>query len=71
MQTILTATKQTGEQRRFHINIPMQHDEQHIAAAEFAGVGGTITESTRERLNDYVGSPVWSEETVIDAWKVR
>lgn len=71
MQTIiLTARATSGATRKFYVNVG-DHDAQMAQARRFAGKGGTVKTTRRERLNDYVGAPVWGPERFVSRRVVR
>lgn len=65
-QTIYEASDGAGNVKRFYVNLSTQDAEQRQAALDFAQDCGYVVKFGRNRLNDYVGSPIWSELECIE-----
>lgn len=65
-QTFYEASDGAGDVRRFYVNVHFQDSEQRHYALEWAGSYGYAVKFGRNRLNDYVGSPVWSDAELIE-----
>jgi hypothetical protein len=65
-QTYYEASDGAGNVNRFYVNISSQDAEQRQAAIDFAQNCGYVVKFGRYRLNDYVGSPIWSDSEFIE-----
>ena len=65
-QTYYEASDGLGTVKRFYVNIARQDVERRQAAEDFAADCGYVVKFGRNRLNDYVGAPIWSEPVLIE-----
>lgn len=65
-QVIIEARDAKGATEFFGFGYYFTREDAEAKARAFAGERGSVTLVGRNRLNDYVGSPIWSEPTLIE-----